>query len=103
MSVEFFDRSINMTKAFWEKLKAVIEQNLDEEDGIKLGAAQSLVVEPEENISSGDVTQAIIFDGDGKASFGFSQYCPVNISPSAYIDGLDGGVRCGAAIQLSAA
>jgi hypothetical protein len=78
-----------MTKVFLEKLKAAIEQNLAVEDGIKLGAAQSLVVEPEESISSGDVTQAITFDGNGKASFGFSQYCPVNISLSAYIDGLD--------------
>jgi hypothetical protein len=78
-----------MTKAYLEKLKAVIEQNLAEEDGIKLGATQSLAIEPKEDGISGDITQAITFDGNGNASFGFSQYCPANISLSAYIDGLD--------------
>lgn len=51
------------------------------------GACNEIDLTPvnEANIS-GDITRDITFDGNGNWCFNYSQYCPINIDASAYIN-----------------
>jgi hypothetical protein len=77
-----------MNKAFLEQLKKAIEDHIDEDGPEFKEGAEDLKATP--RLLSGiskDIN--VHFDGSGNAAFNFSQYCPVNIDASAYINGLD--------------